>query len=338
MSLLTRTWTATALRGIRHEHAPGQVRSLSQLQELLGHIYRELRNDAGDGIAVLMDELANGVADLRAHTGADGWKAAVEKMRRHPLISLLHQDPFTHRGFHKPWGHAGDAVVLDYLYRDQLELAWPEGVTSLGAKIHDYTTETPLAQAIRNRRDIIAIQIDRVAEQIAEAEILALQSGHLREAALSSAVHHRALRRFVALDRDNHAVAMVEELFGRNGVVAINTPTYALLSGAPTALGRFDLIYSAGLFDELDTRSAVRAVSAMFAMLKPRGKICIANLVPGIRDAAYVEAFMNWWMVYRASGPLQGLLAELPRREVAGWRTFIDPTDQVAFLEVTRSQ
>ena len=34
----------------------------------------------------------------------------------HPLGELLHRDPFTRRGFDKPRGYAGDAVLIDYLY------------------------------------------------------------------------------------------------------------------------------------------------------------------------------------------------------------------------------
>lgn len=337
MTSLGRSLDLTVFRKTPAEPAPTRVRSLYDLQEFLGRMHRHLRNNPGDTVPTVMDELTGGIADMRAHTGADGWKAAVEKIRRHPLTSLLHEDPFTHRGFHKPQGYAGDALMLDFIYRDQFGATPMDGATPLGAKICEYTTTMPIAQAILNRRDIIALQIDHAVERTDRAEVLALQCGHLREAALSAAVRNRALHRFIALDRDIHAVATVDREFGREAISAINTPTYALLSGAPNALGRFDLIYSANLFDELDVRSAVRALAVIFAMLKPGGKIWIANFLPNMRDAAYLEAFMNWWMVYRTTAALEGLLAEVPDSAIAGRRTYVEPTDQIAFLEVVRS-
>ena len=337
MTSLGQSLNPTAVRQILAESAPARVRSLYDLQELLARTYRKLRNDPGETVATVMDELAGGIADMRANTGADGWKAAVEKIRRHPLTAVLHEDPFTHRGFHKPWGHAGDALMLDLIYHGQSGEASAEGATPLGARIQSYTTTAPIAQAILNRRDILALQIDHAAQRCGGAEVLALQSGHLREAERSAAVRNHALHRFIALDRDIHAVATVEKEWGRAGVSAINTPTYALLNGAANALGRFDLIYSAGLFDELDVRAGVRAMAAMFAMLKPRGVIWIANFLPGIRDAAYLEAFMNWWLVYRTTAALEGLLADVPDSAIANRRIYVEPTDQVAFLEVTRS-
>lgn len=335
MISLGRPLNLTASRQTPAATAPARVRSLYDLQEFLGRMHRYLRN--GDSVPTVMDELISGIGDMRAHTGADGWKAAVEKIRRHPLTPLLHEDPFTHRGFHKPRGCAGDAVMLDYIYRDRLGDTPMNSATPLGAKICEYTTAMPIAQAMLNRRDIIALQIDHTAERTGDAEVLALQCGHLPEAALSTAVRNRALHRFIALDRDIHAVATVDKEWGRAAISTINTPTYALLSGAPNALGRFDLIYSANLFDELDVRSAVRAIAALFAMLKPGGRIWIANFLPGIRDAAYLEAFMNWWIVYRTTAALEGLLAGVPDKAIAERKTYIEPTDQIAFLEVVRS-
>lgn len=338
MTSIGQSLNSAPCSGTGSEPRPARVRSLYDLQEFLARIYKMLRNDGGDDLASVMDQLIAAIADMRASSGVDGWKTAVDKIRRHPITSLLHEDPFTHRGFHKPRGYAGDAPMLDFVYLNQSRCTLTEGVSALGAKIFGYTTTSPIAEAIVNRRSIMALQIDEVAERTHDAEVLALQCGHLREAELSSAMRDGKIRRFVALDRDIRAVAAVEKEWGRAGVSAINTPTYALLNGAPNALGRFDLIYSDGLFNELDVRSGVRAIASMFAMLKPDGKLWIGNFLPGIRDAAYLEAFMNWWLVYRSTAALEGLLAEIPARAIARQRTYIEPTDQIGFLEVIRSQ
>src|ERR1700693_780842 len=41
---------------------------------------------------------------------------AVESVRQHPLVPLLHQEPSASYGFRKPRGYAGDAVLMDFGY------------------------------------------------------------------------------------------------------------------------------------------------------------------------------------------------------------------------------
>lgn len=186
---------------------------------------------------------------------------------------------------------------------------------------------------------MIARQIDAAAaEKSGTAEILAIEAGHLREAHLSNAVKRRELRRIVALDHDSHAIARIERELGRCGVTALHTPSYALLGGAPNALGHFDFIYSAGLFDGLEMKPARRALVAMFAMLKPGGKLWIANLTPALPDAAFVEAFMNWWPVYRDDTALDALAVEIPADRIAARGLFTEPAGNIGFLELLRAR
>ena len=314
------------------------VRSLSDLQSLLSRTYAGLRAvNEGPAVAPMVDDLVNGLADLRAHSTTDAWKSIVERLRKHPVLELMHQDPYTHRGYHKPRGYAADAVMLDFIYRHPSGEPLRRGATPLGEWIYNYTTASALAEAMRNRRDLIAKEIENVVKDApGGAEILGLECGHLREAAHCQAIANRAQRRFVALDRDGYAVATVEKEWGHLGLTAIHTPTYALLTGAPNALGEFDLIYSNGIFNGFEMRQAVRAIGALFAMLKPGGKLWLANLFPGIRDAGYIEAFMNWWPVYRDYAAMTTLLTEIPRDQILSYKTSLEPHENIVLLEVSR--
>lgn len=308
----------------------------AELHGLLERAERAIRPQSASLPAALAD-LADGLDRIRASLGGEQWKLAAERIRRHPVTAAIHLDPLTRRGFHKPCGHAGDAVMIDMIYRGQTSAADGPNPGALGARIRDFTSARPIACAIRNRRDLIAEQIDGIAECHSGAEILAIEAGHMREAHLSNAVKRRALRRIVALDHDVHAIETLERELGRSGVTAIHTPSYALLNGARNALGHFDFIYSAGLFDRLEMKPARRAMAAMFAMLKPGGKLWIANLLPSIRDAAYIEAFMNWWPIYRDSAALEALAGDIPRSELVSYKVFVEQAGNIAFLELIRA-
>jgi hypothetical protein len=308
----------------------------ADLEALLDRAHRALRPQS-PSLHAALDELADGLDRVRAASGDEQWKSAAERVRRHPVTAAIHLDPLTHRGFHKPRGHAGDAVMIDLIYRGQAYNADAPNPCALGARIWEFTSATRIARAIRNRRDMIARQIDGASEGGGRAEVLAIEAGHLREAHMSNAVKQRALRRIIALDHDSHAIELVERELGSCGVTAIHTPSYALLGGAPNALGHFDFIYSAGLFDRLEMKPARRALGAMFTMLKPGGKVWIANLLPSIRDAAYIEAFMNWWPIYRDAAALEALTGDIPASELMSRRVFTEPTGSIAFLELIRA-
>ncbi|HJU28494.1 MAG TPA: class I SAM-dependent methyltransferase [Candidatus Binataceae bacterium] len=281
--------------------------------------------------------LADGLARIRAIVGQEQWRLTAEMIRRHPVTASIHLDPLTYRGFHKPRGYAVDAVLIDLIYRSQIPSEESPDPGPLGASIWDFTSAMAFARAIRSRRDLIARQIDAVAGRDGGAEVLAIEAGHLREAHLSEAVRRGGLRRMVALERDGHAAATIERELGRCGVVAIHTPRYALLNGAPNALGRFDFIYSAGLFDGIETKPARRAIAAMFAMLKPGGKLLIGNLTPALHDAAYIEAFMDWWPVYRYAAALEGLAGDVPGVNLASVKVLSETAGDIAFLELIRA-
>jgi hypothetical protein len=74
-------------------------------------------------------------------------------------------------------------------------------------------------------------------------------------------------------------------------------------------LGVFDFIYSAGLYDYLSEDTAVRLTSKLASMLKPGGRLLIANMMPSLPSAGYMEAVMDWWLIYRTTQELKSLSA-----------------------------
>lgn len=94
-------------------------------------------------------------------------------------FALLHQDPFTRRGFEKPRGYGGDAILIDYMYG----MAPPHGLQDpINLRIHRHVTRTRLAQSVDRRRIHAAAWIDATP---AGGSVLAVAAGHAREAAVS---------------------------------------------------------------------------------------------------------------------------------------------------------
>jgi hypothetical protein len=263
-----------------------------------------------------LDELFGALHERVMHSPAAEWKTFVEKCRRHPIMRLLHQDPFTHRAFSKPRGYAGDAEMMDYIYgrEDQRD---PPPAEPIGRQVFEYTTLAPASEGVRARRAFMSAKIDQSADLRNRPHILSIAAGHLREASLSVAVRRRRTGRFLALDADAQSAAEVERSYAAYGIETV-TASFTRLLGRQSHQGEFDLVYSTGLFDYLNQRTGRRLVSSMFQMLRPGGSLIVANFLPGVRDIGYMEAFMDWNLVYRSRSEMIDLTAEIPESEVKG--------------------
>ncbi len=272
---------------------------------------------------------------LRDQLPTDQWKKCVNSIRESELIALVHQDPFTHRAFNKPRGYAGDAVMMDYIYG--AEEGWQAPPTSaLGNDVFLYTSNAAASSGVRARREYIAEKLDEVVRERLSPDVLAIASGHLREASMSSAVRRRKFGKFIALDADVESLREVDRCFGRLGIRCEQADIRKMLTGQLN-FGMFDLIYSTGLYDYLKEKTAQKLTYHLFTMLKPGGKLVIANFVPTIDDIGYMEACMDWFLVYRDRMEMMAITNLIPQMELGEIRVHVEENQNIIFLEVTRT-
>jgi extracellular factor (EF) 3-hydroxypalmitic acid methyl ester biosynthesis protein len=281
-----------------------------------------------------LDELFNGL-HTKKHAGCEiQWRDYIEQCRQHPIKELLHQDPFTFRAYAKPRGYAGDAELLDYIYG--CEERWPvPQATPLGQQIFDYTTLAAASEGVRSRRGFVATYIDRMVEKISRPRILSIASGHLREASLAASVKRKKFGRFTALDSDAISLQQVHRDYAWYGIDTVAASIRELITGR-LSLGRYDFVYSTGLFDYLGRTTGRRLVNVMFGMLRPGGRLLVANFLPGIRDDGYMEAFMDWHLVYRSRQEMIDLTMELPQAELGRITMFTEEKQNIIFTIIHR--
>jgi hypothetical protein len=275
---------------------------------------------------------------MRQYISESTWKQfATGECRQHPLMKLLQQDPLTWRAFTKPRGYAGDAVMMDMVYaaEDGYDIPALEGISELGRKIYQHNLQEPVPIAVRARRRIICEKVDNLAIRTPRAQILSLACGHLREAYDCPALLEGRLGRYVAIDQDKESLAVVEREVGPLGVETLAASVRDVLKGRITLTG-FDLVYATGLYDYLTEPVAKRLCEILFGMLNPGGRLLIANFLPNLSSVGYMEAFMDWWLIYRTEAELLRLAETLPGEQVETIDLFVEENKNIAFLEVTR--
>jgi SAM-dependent methyltransferase len=315
----------------------GAVRTaLPPLSMLLGEVYEGMSVAEATSVQIeaAVDHLFRGLRELRLSSSVDQWQEMIRVGRAHRLLELVHHDPFTSRAYNKPRGYAGDAVMMDYIYGQEEDWAMPSS-SKLGEAIFRYTTSAPASAGVRERRCYIAELLDRIGRTGLNPSVLSVAAGHLREASLSLAVRRRQFQRFVALDTDPLSIKEISRSYGKYGVEPVVANARLMLTGKMD-LGKFDLVYSTGLYDYLADATAKSLTQHLFGQLNPGGRLVLANFLPGVRDVGYMEMYMGWHLIYRDRSQMMSLADQIPANQIEEIRIVTERNENVVIMEMTK--
>jgi extracellular factor (EF) 3-hydroxypalmitic acid methyl ester biosynthesis protein len=272
---------------------------------------------------------------LRDHLSASEWLNTVHAIRGSGILSVVHQDAFTSRAFSKPRGYAGDAVMMDYIYGREENWANPP-MSEIGNRVFGYTTSAAASAGVRARREFIANMLDDSLQRNSSQDVLAVASGHLREASMSAAVRRRRFRSFLAIDADRDSLEVVNDSYGHLGIETEVSDIRKLIVGKSN-LGQFDLIYSTGLYDYLNEKISQRLTFHLFSSLRSGGRLVIANFLPSIPDVGYMEACMDWFLIYRNRIDMMAMTAMIDQDSIRDIRISTEENKNIIFIEIAKA-
>lgn len=292
----------------------------------------ELSREPATAGSILL-RLNAALCEIRRHLQPDAWRVFIGHCRQHPICQILLEDPLTRRSFTKPRGYPGDAELLDIIYARDWRGAYNEAPTPTGAAIFRHTIDCVAPAAVRYRRTLLARMIDQQGDECPGLSILSVACGHLRELEFATALGAGRIGRFVGLDQDKDSLAVVRRHWPQVETVA---GTVKALWSPAFREPAFDFIYTAGLYDYLDDAFAARLTKRMFEMLRPGGRLLVANYHPSVPDVGYMETFMDWRLIYRDHPAMERIAAAVPAGLIDRERIFPDPTGAVLYLELGR--
>ena len=222
----------------------------------------------------------------------------------------------------KPRGYSGDSVMMRMIYENQFR-----GPTIFSRFVHRHPVQCSAADAVRNRVSLVADRIAALADTHQPGRprlrIMSVASGsawELREVFRSPDDFERI--EMTLLDQDSEALAEARSMIARmeasHGVrlrarfVQESVRTMLRKADLPAKWGRFDFLYSMGLFDYLTTPVARVVLARLYELLAPGGELVVGNFYVGNASRVYMEYWGDWVLQYRTEDQLMELAEDLP--------------------------
>jgi len=248
-------------------------------------------------------------AEVRKLPGGHQNEQAKQWAMRH-LQEYLMQSPGLRRSYEKPFGYPGDYEVMNATYE-----RFFDGATLFARSVGLGFSETLCSKAVRLRKDLVKRQLKALLSRRAGSpdpvRVLSIGAGPAQEL-------HELFQEFdempaplevVLFEQDKNALAhafrrltpSVEARFpGSVRLLFLHDSIKRLLRDGSlfAPFGKFDLIYSVGLLDYLQHRTAVVLTRHLASAAAPGGQLIVANMVDHA-SRMLLQVHLDWALVYR---------------------------------------
>jgi extracellular factor (EF) 3-hydroxypalmitic acid methyl ester biosynthesis protein len=294
-----------------------EERGLEGLDQLTrDQTLQEYLAEATPLLVTRMNQASRELADFASRLSDDQHPHYRAYFRGH-LLPIFRASPLLRRAFDKPLGYAGDYEMMNMLYREHAE-----GDSLFARALNVYGAQEPAAVANINRLEYLGEKIAEMARQReGRIRIASIGCGPAREITqLLERNPELGSRLEVALiDQERRAIGFCERTLGplaaQTGakVQFIEESVRRLLTARKLSatLGQRELIYSAGLFDYLNTRSVSALLGALYEALVPGGTLFVGNVAAHNPTRYFMEYCLDWFLIHRSPEELLGFAEAL---------------------------
>src|SRR5687767_5874364 len=198
----------------------------------------------------------------------------------------------------QPHGYPGDFEVIERIYNkyvnpDPMLARWDEFLQAQAAP-----------QAVRNRKAYFHSLLVNGKKSGGVLDVVNVGSGPGTDVQTFFEAHPDVHCQILSIDHDLKAITHARQLCSKHLARAEFIQKNALRFHT---YRRFDVVWSAGLFDYLDDKLFVFLVRRLASLLKPGGQLVVGNFCDGNPTQAYMEVFGGWFLNYRSRAELAGL-------------------------------
>jgi extracellular factor (EF) 3-hydroxypalmitic acid methyl ester biosynthesis protein len=225
----------------------------------------------------------------------------------------------------RPFGYPGDYQIIERIYQNQ--------VSEKYRKWDQYSMANPAAEAVRNRKQFFKTLINTLLQQQAHIELLNVASGPARDLKeIYDEIDQKRLTT-TCVEIDERAIDYARTVCKSysGSIRFINQNVFRFQTRK-----KFDMIWSAGLFDYFNDKTFVQLLKKLQGSLKTGGEICIGNFSTNNPGRVYMEVFGEWFLTHRTEEELRQL-ALMAGAELSEISIDREPLKVNLFLRVKKS-
>ena len=213
----------------------------------------------------------------------------------------------------KPCGYAGDYLLIDWIYTKKT------AENELGKLFDDLFHSYEAAVSVRNRKEYFKTKCRELSKnKSTRVDILDLGCGSCRDV---KEIYQELKKgynfHFHCIDSDPQAIEYAKKLL--DGKVEKYNIDFTVANALQLNTNKkYDLVWSAGLFDYLEKRVAVLLLKKIWRNLKNNGQIIFGNFSPQNPTRKGMELVGKWFLFHRTAADLIEICREtaLPVSEI----------------------
>lgn len=196
----------------------------------------------------------------------------------------------------KPYGYAGDFMIIERIYLNE------PAATSNHYHWDKYSLEHVAAKAVRNRKEYFKnLMTSRIDQSATALRLLDVASGPARDLKELFEIIDPQRMQVTCVEMDERAIAHATN---------INAPHAAQINFINKNIfkfrtrEKFDIVWSAGLFDYFCDRSFVLVLKKLLSFATDNGEIIIGNFNSENPSRNYMELVGDWILHHRSAEQL----------------------------------
>lgn len=275
---------------------------------------KEAERELEGKVRVRFAELCGGFNQLAGDASAVA--ASVRQLLGHQaqreLLPYLLATETARRMYTKPRGYAGDFYTIELIYREE-----GQGTGAVGRLLDSCFQQEPAAQAVRNRRALLAREIAHTITQAGDrpVRIVSMACGPAREVfdVLEGPLLTDRLEPTL-IDMDGKALEFVAQHAQERGLadrlrLERQNLVYLALGRARLDLEPQDLVYSIGLVDYFRDDLVIKLLDYAHSLLRPGGRVILGNFHPDNPTKALMDHVLEWRLIHRDEEDMNRLFA-----------------------------
>ncbi|BDD04771.1 class I SAM-dependent methyltransferase [Aureibacter tunicatorum] len=225
----------------------------------------------------------------------------LKQINKKDLSFLVSSESIMGHILNKPFGYAGDFKIIDRIYT--------KDASDEFRKWDDYSLSNSAAKAVRNRKDYFKLLIKEKLDQKGALNVLNIACGPARDVfEIFEEIADSSNLTFTCLDLDENAIEYAKELNEENSDKITFIHKNILKFDTDS---KYDLIWSAGLFDYFNDKAFVTILNRMGEWMDLESEIVIGNFNEDHNPSRnYMEIIGEWFLKHRSIGSLESLALE----------------------------